>query len=337
MITGIAGFIGSNVADRFLRKGKKVIGIDNLSRESTEKNLRWLGQNHKNWEFYFKDIRDRGAVEKIIAVEKPDAIIHLAGQVAVTTSVVNPQEDKEINVDGTLNVLDAARRVSKKIAVVYSSTNKVYGELKNLKIIKSGRRYEFADKKIKRDGILENQILDFYSPYGCSKGAADQYVHDYARIYGMPAVVFRQSCIYGRRQFGNEDQGWVMHFVRNAVAKKSINIYGDGRQVRDVLNIEDLVDVYEVALDNLRVVSGKIYNIGGGSQNTISLLELVRMLEKKTGRKIELKFGDWRLGDQKVYVSGIAKTKKELGWNPKVGVSEGIDDLILWAKEILFD
>lgn len=333
LITGIAGFIGSNTAARFLEKGKKVVGIDNLSRAGVEKNLRWLAENYNGWEFYFKDIRDKEAMHKIVSGEKPDVIIHLAGQVAVTSSVDDPQNDREINVDGALNLLEAARGVSKSIIFLNSSTNKVYGELEGEKVVKEGKRYHFRNISLRKFGIPESQNLDFHSPYGCSKGAADQYVRDYYRIYGLPTVVFRQSCIYGRRQFGNEDQGWVIHFVRKALEKSVISIFGDGKQVRDILDVKDLVDIYEIAIDKIGKTKGQIYNVGGGPQNSVSLLELISLLEKKLGYKIKLKFGDWRPGDQKVYVSDIRKAVS-LGWNPKVNVSEGIDELIEWARQI---
>ena len=333
LITGIAGFIGSNTAARFLEKGKKVVGIDNLSRVGAEKNLRWLAENYVGWEFYFKDIRDREGMYKIVSDEKPDVIIHLAGQVAVTSSVADPQTDKEVNIDGTLNLLEAARRISSKIIVIYSSTNKVYGRLEEHKVVKSAKRYYFRNSSLKKFGVPETQNLDFHSPYGCSKGAADQYVRDYYRIYGLSTVVLRQSCIYGRRQFGNEDQGWVIHFVRRAVEKTAINIYGDGKQVRDILNVEDLIDLYEITIDKIAKTQGEIYNVGGGPKNSVSLLELISLLEKKLKYKVKMKYGDWRPGDQKVFISDIEKAKS-LGWSPKVEVSQGIEELIEWARQI---
>ena len=333
LITGIAGFIGVNTAARFIEKGKKVVGIDNLSRSGVEKNLRWLAQKFNNWEFYFKDIRDRQSMEEIIKKELPDVIIHLAGQVAVTSSVENPHTDREINIDGTLNLLEAARKVNPDSIFLYSSTNKVYGGFEEHDVVKKGKRYLFKNKTLRAYGISEKQNLDFHSPYGCSKGAADQYVRDYFRIYGLPTVVLRQSCIYGRHQFGNEDQGWVIHFVRRAIAKTPISIYGDGKQVRDVLNVEDLVDLYEITIDKIAKTQGQIYNVGGGSKNSVSLLELISLLEKKLKYKVKMKYGDWRPGDQKVFISDIEKAKS-LGWSPKVEVSQGIEELIEWARQI---
>jgi CDP-paratose 2-epimerase len=334
LITGVAGFIGSNTADRLMSRGKDVIGIDNLSRPGTEKNLKWLKEKYKGWKFYLKDIRDAGSMMQIVKKEKPDAVIHLAGQVAVTTSVLDPQTDRAINIDGTVNLLEAVRSVEVNTPFLYSSTNKVYGGLEDRKVIRLGDRYTFFDKDVREHGISEEQNLDFHSPYGCSKGAADQYVHDYSRIYGMPTVVARQSCIYGRRQFGNEDQGWVIHFARKAVEKSPINIYGDGMQVRDILDVNDLVDFYEVALSKIDKIKGQIFNIGGGSGNTVSLLELLDILKNKLGYRMKTKFGDWRPGDQKIYVSDIRKAKKMLDWSPKINVSQGIEELITWAREI---
>jgi len=333
LITGIAGFIGANCAKRFIEKGKRVIGIDNLSRSGVEKNLRWLGQEFNNWEFYFKDIRDGKAMQEIIESEKPDVIIHLAGQVAVTSSIDDPQADRAINIDGTLNLLEAARKVNPETIFLYSSTNKVYGGLEEHEVVKRGRRYIFKNKTLETYGIDEAQNLDFHSPYGCSKGAADQYVRDYFRIYGLPTVVLRQSCIYGRRQFGNEDQGWVIHFVRRAVNKIPINIYGDGKQVRDVLNVEDLIDLYEIAINKIDKTKGQIYNVGGGPNKSVSLLELIELLEKKLEYKIKKKFGDSRPGDQKIYISDIREAEN-LDWSPKIGVSQGMADLIEWGRQI---
>ena len=333
LITGGAGFIGSNAADYYLSKGNKVVVVDNLSRKGTEKNLKWLQTRYPTMTFYRTDIRKGKNVTEIVKDEKPDAVLHLAAQVAVTTSVQDPIVDKEINLDGTINVLESVRAVSKKIPVIYSSTNKVYGGLE-LEVKERGRRYELKNSNLRKNGIGENENLDFHSPYGCSKGAADQYVRDYYRIYGIPTVVFRQSCIYGPRQFGNEDQGWVMHFTRLAVEGKVLNIYGDGKQVRDVLEVSDLIAAYDLCLQRIDKCQGEIYSMGGGVGQSVSLLELIDILEQKLDIKLKLNFGSWRPGDQKVYISDIRKFKK-LGWKPKVSVDQGLNKLLKWAKEVV--
>lgn len=333
LITGGAGFIGSNTADYFASKGHMVYVIDNLTRKGTEKNLHWIQERHPNLRWFHNSITD-SIVPQIIERNKPDVIFHLAGQVAVTSSVEDPIKDKEINLDGTLNILEGVRKFSPETQVVFSSTNKVYGDI-NQELTEKDTRYKFKDKELDDYGISEEQNLDFHSPYGCSKGAADQYVRDYARIYGLNTVVFRQSCIYGPRQFGNEDQGWVMHFVMKALKDEVITIYGDGKQVRDLLHINDLLKLYAQVVRNRYESSGSIYNIGGGPENTISLIELVGILESKLSRKIKLKSLDWRPGDQKVYVSDISKIKEVSLWEPEIGVEDGIDDLINWGKSLL--
>ncbi len=329
LITGGCGFIGTNTADYFIKKGNQVTVLDNLSRKGTESNLKWLQDNHKNIEFIKADIRyNQDVLDK--AVEGKDVVIHFAGQTAVTTSVLNPREDFEINALGTFNVLEAIRNSKSKPMILYSSTNKVYGGMEEVKTHEVNGRYEYVDYK---KGIPETALLDFHSPYGCSKGAADQYVRDYARIYGLRTVVFRQSCIYGYRQFGVEDQGWVAWFTIATLFNKNLTIYGDGKQVRDVLFIEDLVKAYELAIKNIDKVSGKVYNIGGGPENQMSLLELIKYLEEFFGKKIIYSFSDWRPGDQPVFVCDISKSKKELGWEPKVSVREGVQKLASWVKE----
>ncbi len=335
LITGGAGFIGTNLAERLIREGKKVRILDNLSRVGAEKNLRWLNEQFPGrFEFVKDDVRNFEAVRS--AVKDVATIFHFASQVAVTTSVQDPRTDFEVNALGTLNVLEAARTSDRLPAVLFTSTNKVYGNLDSLGVIEAERRYNLAKCP---DGVDESQLLDFYSPYGCSKGTADQYVHDYGRIYGLKTVVFRMSCIYGLHQFGNEDQGWVVHFVISAVLNRTINIYGDGKQVRDILFVEDLIDALYQTAENLDKTAGEIFNIGGGPQNSISLLELVEMLEKISGRKIPLKFFDWRPGDQKVYVSNIHKAKQTFGWAPRISKEQGIRRLFEWvnSNRPLFD
>jgi len=329
LIIGGAGFIGSNTAARFLEKGHDVTVFDNISRRGTEWNLEWLKKN-KNLKFIKGDIRNYEEVYSVFKEEKGfDAVFHLAAQVAVTTSVINPREDFEINALGTFNVLEAIRENKADPAIVYSSTNKVYGGMTDIKIAEIDGRYAYEELE---EGISEERILDFHSPYGCSKGAADQYMIDYARIYGMRAVVFRQSCIYGYRQFGIEDQGWVAWFTIAAMLGKDITIYGDGRQVRDVLFIDDLVDAYEAALSNIDKIKGQAFNIGGGPKNTMSLLELISFLEQFFGKKIPIKFSDWRPGDQPVFVCDISKAKRTFGWKPKTSPEKGVEMLYEWVK-----
>lgn len=333
LITGGCGFIGSNLANYLLQsqKHEKVTVLDNLLRKGAQKNLDWLQQKYKNrLEFVYGDVRDYDLVRK--TVKNKEIIYHLAAQVAVTTSVSNPREDFEINTLGTLNILEAARHSENNPIIIFASTNKVYGEMKDIPVEDTGNRYAFKNLP---DGISEERCLDFHSPYGCSKGAADQYVRDYSRIYGLRTVVFRMSCIYGTRQFGNEDQGWVAHFVISAVLKRPITIYGDGKQVRDVLFVDDLINGYQLAIERIDSVKGEIFNIGGGPEQTLSLLELIDWLEKKTGRSIEYKFSAWRPGDQEVYISNITKAKKLLGWRPTITVSEGVERLYQWVVDNL--
>jgi CDP-paratose 2-epimerase len=337
LITGGAGFIGCNVARRMLARGDRVTVFDNLSRKGARQSLDWLRQQGGRLEFVQADLRDAAAVNKAFR-ERPDldVVLHLAAQVAVTTSVVEPREDFEINALGTFNVLEAVRGNKLDPVLIYASTNKVYGGMTDIRTVERNGRYEYADLP---RGIGEERLLDFHSPYGCSKGAADQYVRDYARIYGLRTVVFRQSCIYGYRQFGVEDQGWVAWFTIAAALGKPITIYGDGKQVRDVLFVEDLADAYDLAVQKIKVASGQVYNIGGGARQCMSLLELLAMLEKFFGKKIARAFGDWRPGDQPVFVCDIAKAERELGWTPKVGVEEGVRRLYDWvaANRSLFD
>lgn len=333
LITGGCGFIGSNLANYLLQNQKceKVTVLDNLLRKGSKKNLDWLQKTYDDkLEFIFGDVRDYELVRK--TVKNKEIIYHLAAQVAVTSSVSNPREDFEINTLGTLNILEAARLSGTNPIIIFASTNKVYGEMKDIPVKDTGNRYTFKDLP---DGISEERCLDFHSPYGCSKGAADQYVRDYSRIYGLRTVVFRMSCIYGTRQFGNEDQGWVAHFVISAVLKRPITIYGDGKQVRDVLFVDDLIKGYQLAIEKIDSVKGEIFNIGGGPKQTLSLLELIDWLEKKTGRAIEHRFAAWRPGDQEVYISNIAKAKRLLGWQPTITVSEGVERLYQWVVDNL--
>ncbi|BBB48345.1 SDR family NAD(P)-dependent oxidoreductase [Pelolinea submarina] len=331
LITGGAGFIGSNYARRLLQRGEHVTIFDNLSRHGAADNLKWVEQEAGGKEFRFLqgDVRDLEALQ--IAVQEQDVIVHLAAQVAVTTSVDDPRTDFEINAGGTFNVLEAARLHGRKPIMVYASTNKVYGGLEDLEIIEEPTRYSICQYP---QGIDESRGLDFHSPYGCSKGTGDQYMHDYARIYDIPTVVFRQSCIYGTRQFGVEDQGWVAWFIIAILLGKILKIYGDGKQVRDLLFVEDLLDAYDAAIANPQVSAGQVYNIGGGAQNAISIWkEFAPLLEKVHGQTIPTELHGWRPGDQKVYISDISKIKRQLNWSPRTNVETGIKTLYDWASK----
>lgn len=330
-ITGGCGFIGCNAARSLLDDGHRVTVFDNLSRKGTERNLEWLRSlNHQAFTYVEGDIRNYDSIRNAITAESFDSIYHFAGQVAVTTSVVDPRSDFEINALGTFNVLEAVREAGLKIPFFFTSTNKVYGGMEDVNIVERNGRYEYENLQM---GVPEDRLLDFHSPYGCSKGAADQYVRDYGRIYGIPTVVFRMSCQYGPRQFGNEDQGWVAHFLIAAHQGKPISIYGDGKQVRDLLFVEDLVRAFRMAQQNLKRTSGNVYNIGGGPSNTMSLLELITHIENLTGKKIDLSFGDWRPGDQPVYVSDIRKAEADFGWKPTTDQYAGVERLLKWVRE----
>lgn len=328
LITGGAGFIGVNSADAFIRQGDKVTIFDNYSRKGTRENARWLKETHPEAQVIEGDVRNLAELEK--AMKGQDVVLHLAGQVAVTTSVTDPREDFEINALGSFNVLEAARKMEKAPILLYSSTNKVYGGMEEMNVIERNGRWDYENLP---GGVPETQPLDFHSPYGCSKGAADQYFHDYARIYGLRTVVFRQSCIYGTRQFGVEDQGWVAWFAIAALLKKPITVFGDGKQVRDVLFIGDLIRAYQMAVDNIEVTAGQIYNIGGGPKNTMSLLELLEHLKKTLGREIPVTFADWRPGDQKIFVCDIQKAEKEFGWKPEFSPEAGVEKLLVWIQD----
>jgi CDP-paratose 2-epimerase len=330
LVTGGCGFIGANWMDRLLSRGERAVAYDNLSRRGAVKNAEWLTAKHgRKFELVRADVRDAKALAD--AARDADAIYHLAAQVAVTTSVTDPRSDFEINALGTFNALEAARASGRNPIFLFASTNKVYGGMDDVPIVERPTRYEFADLP---GGVSEVQPLDFHSPYGCSKGAADQYVRDYQRIYGLRTVVFRQSAIYGYRQFGEEDQGWLAWFIIAAVMGRPITIFGDGKQVRDMLFIDDLLDAYDAATTKIDQVAGQVYNIGGGPKNTISVwTEFGPMLEKLYGQKISVKRGDWRPGDQKVCVYDISKAQRELSWVQKVDVESGVEGLYKWVKE----
>lgn len=329
LITGGAGFIGSHLVRHFAARGDRVAVFDNLSRRGSKQNLEWLKADVRGLEFIQGDIRNAEAIAQ--AARGRDAIFHLAAQVAVTTSVVNPREDFEINAMGTFNMLEAARLSGSKPIVIYTSTNKVYGEMELATVVEEQARYRFADLP---HGVSEDWPLDFHSPYGCSKGCGDQYVRDYARIYGLPTVVFRQSCIYGERQFGVEDQGWLAHFIISATLGKPITIYGDGKQVRDVLFVGDLARAFEKAVDRIDTTRGEVYNLGGGPRFTLSIwTETGPILERLFGRKLDVKSGSWRPGDQRVFISDIRKAERDLEWVPEVAPAEGLQRLWQWVQE----
>ena len=329
LITGGAGFVGSNLAHRLLSAGHRVRLLDNLSRIGVERNLRWLIETHGDLvDIDVPDVRNFSVVKQ--AVKDASQVFHFAAQVAVTSSLVDPREDFEINAGGTLNLLEAIRTTENSPPLIFTSTNKVYGNLADVDFTKQPTRYAPVDASIRERGIAETRPLDFHSPYGCSKGAADQYVVDYARTFGIPALVFRMSCIYGPHQHGNEDQGWVAHFVIQSITGQPITIYGDGRQVRDILFIEDLVDAFLLAQQHMKKLSGNAYNIGGGPANTISLLELLDLLGELHGGDVSICFEDWRAADQRYYVTDTSKFSGLTGWQPRVGVAEGVRRLYEW-------
>jgi CDP-paratose 2-epimerase len=329
IVTGGAGFIGSNAASRYLKQGHHVVVIDNLSRKGTRLNLRWLCPQGK-LEFIEADVREAEELERIFDHHADaEMVLHLAAQVAVTCSVADAREDFEINALGSFNILESVRKAGMDCPVLYSSTNKVYGGLENIGVVEEDARYRLEGHPL---GVSEKQPLDFHSPYGCSKGAADQYFRDYHRIYGLRTVVLRQSCIYGSRQFGIEDQGWVAWFTIAAELGKPITIYGDGKQVRDVLYIDDLVDAYDAAAAHIDVTEGNVYNIGGGPANAMSLRELIAYLAPRHAA-LDYSYADWRQGDQRVFVSDIQRARSEFGWSPHVSTADGIGRLQGWVAK----
>ena len=340
LITGGAGFIGTNLAKRLAEEGHKVLVFDNLSRAGVEKNLFYLLNHHPGQvSFVQGDVRDMEQLQD--AVEGATAIYHLAAQVAVTTSLEDPITDFEINARGTLNLLEAIRRRkltderSEKPFLLYTSTNKVLGGLEDVKLVERATRYEPAEENLGMlEGIGEDRSIEFCSPYGCSKGAADQYVLDYARNFNIPAVVFRMSCIYGPHQYGNEDQGWVAHFVRKAMARRTLSFYGDGKQVRDALFVEDLVEAFLMARQNSAKIRGHAFTIGGGPGNTTSLLELVSLLEKLQGVRLSIQYEKWRPSDQRYYVSNHGKFTRMTGWRPVTSLEQGIQSLEHWVRSL---
>jgi CDP-paratose 2-epimerase len=334
LITGGAGFIGSNLADRLASDGNDVVVLDALARDGVERNLAWLERRHpRRVTRVVADVRDAAAVEAAVATA--DAVFHLAAQVAVTTSLDAPLDDFEINVRGTLNLLEALRRKGGATPLVFASTNKVYGDLADVPLERIGEAYAPSDPEVRARGIAEDRPLDFHTPYGCSKGAADQYVLDYARSFGLPACVLRMSCIYGPRQMGTEDQGWVAHFLIRALQGRPISIYGDGRQVRDILNVADAVDTYIAASRHIDRVRGRAFNLGGGPANAVSLRELIGHIEDLVGRPVATSFGDWRAGDQRYFVADAGAVRSTLGLPEPRGWREGVAELADWLRETL--
>lgn len=329
-ITGGAGFIGCNSADRFLNEGHDVVVFDNMSRVGSKRNVDWLQSRHdEKLTIIEGDIRDYEAL--LDAIVGADVVLHLASQVAVTTSVQNPREDFEINALGTFNVLEAVRHACPKAAVLYASTNKVYGGLEQVGVVERNGRYVYENYD---QGIPETLPLDFHSPYGCSKGTGDQYMLDYARIYGLNTLVLRQSCIYGPRQFGVEDQGWVAHFVIATIKDNPISIFGDGKQVRDLLHVNDLVYAYQLGIERIDELKGQALNLGGGPANTLSIwAEFGPLLEELASRPVAVNFADWRPGDQRIFVADIRKAKELLNWTPKISPQQGIRGLYAWVRD----
>ena len=329
LITGAAGSVGSNSAWRLLDSGQCVLLFDNLSRPGVERNLRWLKETYgSRVEVEVADVRDARALARVVARVKQ--VFHFAAQVAVTTSLIDPIEDFEVNARGTLNLLEALRAHPEPRPLIYTSTNKVYGDFDDLALVRRETRYEPEDARVRTQGINESRPLDFHSPYGCSKGTADQYVADYARSFGLPTMVFRMSCIYGPHQFGTEDQGWVAHFLIRTIEGQPIVLYGDGLQVRDVLFVEDLVDALLLAQTHMDVLAGRAFNIGGGPTNTTSLVELVNLIGELHGEKPDVRFDAWRTGDQRYYVSDISQFRAATGWASLVQLQDGVERLYRW-------
>jgi CDP-paratose 2-epimerase len=332
LVTGGAGFIGSNLVDRFASEGHDVLVYDALARPGVDRNLEWLKKRHPDKiSAVIGDIRDEAAVAD--AAGEAQAVFHMAAQVAVTTSLVHPREDFEINIRGTLNLLDALRRRDEKVPLIFASTNKVYGDLADVELDRTNDSYMPRNPAIRDHGVGEARPLNFHTPYGCSKGAADQYVLDYARSFDIPTCVLRMSCIYGQRQMGTEDQGWVAHFLIRALQGDPITIYGDGCQVRDILNISDAVDAYASAWKHIDTVRGRAFNLGGGPANAISLRQLIAHIEDVIGRPVETVYSDWRAGDQRYYVSDTRLAARELGLEQPIPWRKGVAALAQWLQE----
>ncbi|GGB27130.1 hypothetical protein GCM10011380_15940 [Sphingomonas metalli] len=332
LVTGGAGFIGSNIADRLAGEGHDVLIYDALSRPGVERNLAWLQERHgARIHAIVADIRDEASLAR--AVDDADAVFHMAAQVAVTTSLADPRDDLSINILGTFNLLEAIRAAGRKTPLVFASTNKVYGDLADIAFRPTEAGYLPADPALRAHGIGEDRPLDFHTPYGCSKGAADQYVLDYARSYGLPAAVLRMSCIYGQRQMGTEDQGWVAHFLIRALTGERITLYGDGHQVRDILDVSDAVDAYVAAWRRIDRVAGRAFNLGGGASNAVSLRTLIAEIGALTGGAPDVVFDDWRAGDQRYFVADTRHVRETLGLSNPVPWRDGVAALARWLAE----
>ena len=337
LVTGGAGFIGCNLADRLAREGRDVVVYDCLARAGVEQNLDWLKSRHpRRISAVVADVRDASSLDAV--ARDAGAVFHLAAQVAVTTSLVEPVADFDVNVRATLSLLESVRAAGGTAPVIFASTNKVYGDLADLEMALQDGAYAPLDPVVARHGVGEDRPLDFHTPYGCSKGAADQYVLDYARSFGLPTAVLRMSCIYGPRQMGTEDQGWVAHFLIRALQGQPISIYGDGRQVRDILHVEDAVEAYmalwrDIAKDTGGRVSGRAFNLGGGPANAVSLRQLLAHIEDLVGREVMLEFSDWRAGDQRYFVADTRRAHAELGLKPAKGWRQGVAELAAWLAE----
>ncbi len=334
LITGGCGFLGSNLALEAIKLGYELVVFDNLSRLGASENLTWL-HNQGKFQYFHGDIRNTNDVNKLIKNVKPNIIFHLAGQVAMTTSIVDPRLDFEVNVYGSLNLLEAVRQFSAEAIIVYSSTNKVYGDLEQYEYTENNNRYECVEYP---NGFDEYCPLEFHSPYGCSKGAADQYMLDYARIFGLNTVVFRHSSMYGGRQFSTFDQGWIGWFCQKAIESRKdlqderFTISGTGKQVRDVLHADDMISVYYSVIEHIENVRGNAFNIGGGINNSLSLLELFKLLEDVTGIKLNYTKIAPRISDQKVFVSDINKACTKLNWLPTITAQEGVERMLSWVE-----
>jgi CDP-paratose 2-epimerase len=331
-ITGGCGFIGSNLAASLLEDGERVVLIDNLSRPGVEQNLAWLHETYPDRvRAENVDVRDAAAFGAALAGAK--AVFHLAAQTAVTTSLQQPIDDFEVNARGTVNLLEAVRASRRRIPVIFASTNKVYGNLDDVAVIDMGTHCRPVDTELAAQGVSESRGLDFCTPYGCSKGVADQYVLDYAHSYGLPTAVLRMSCIYGPRQFGTEDQGWVAHFLLSALSGRPISIYGDGTQVRDILHVDDAVAAYRLLLANIETLKGKAFNLGGGPDNAVSLNQLLGEISDIVGRAVKTYCGARRQGDQLYFVANTSALEAATGWTRRIGWRDGVHSLARWLAE----
>ena len=332
LVTGGAGFIGCNIANKLAEDGHEVLIYDALSRPGVETNLEWLKERHPGLvTSIVADIRDEDELAR--AAREAKAVFHMAAQVAVTTSLVDPREDFEINLKGTINLLDAVRMRQERVPVIFASTNKVYGDLADIEFALEGDRYVPQDRHARDHGIGEARPLDFHTPYGCSKGAADQYVLDYARSFGLPSAVIRMSCIYGVRQMGTEDQGWVAHFLIRALEGQPITLYGDGCQVRDILDVSNAVEAYLAAWQRIDRISGRAFNLGGGPDNAVSLRELLAHMSDLLGRDVDVRFSDWRAGDQRYFVADTNAIRQALDLSQAVPWKQGVAQLAEWLRE----